>query len=339
MQERFFCTAFDSNYLTRGLALYRSLKRHARRFQLWILCLDDLTYYILSQLALPFVRTIRLSELEQCDQRLLTAKKNRSRVEYYFTCKASFLIYILRKVRKVALITYLDADLFFFARPSVLFRALGSNSILIVGHRFPPQLNRLLRFGVYNAGLLSFRRDEHGLRCLHWWRRRCLEWCFDRVESGRFGDQKYLDDWPIRFKGVAVLRHKGAGLAPWNLPNYELRSEAGRVCVDSQPLVLFHFQYLKRLTPWLFDPHLGTYGVPLNSLLRSQVYGAYIQELKEVEQLLSNAVEVSTKFSSIREGNHPTHPGRRLARAVRLLSIPWKLLRGELLIVTPFIRS
>src|SRR5207244_8164736 len=92
------------------------------------------------------------------------------------------------------------------------------------------------------VGWVSFRRDAHALACLHWWRERCLEWCYDRYEDGRFADQKYLDDWPSRFQRVAVLQHKGANLAPWNLANYTIRANGDRVLVDEAPPILSHFQ-------------------------------------------------------------------------------------------------
>jgi hypothetical protein len=67
---------------------------------------------------------------------------------------------------------------------------------------------------------MYFDNTEQGLKVLNWWRDRCLEWCFNRFEDGKFGDQKYLDDWTDRFEGIHVLKHLGGGLAPWNVQQY-----------------------------------------------------------------------------------------------------------------------
>ena len=115
---------------------------------------------------------------------------------------------------------------------------------------------------------------------MNWWRERCLEWCHDRVEDGRFADQKYLDDWPTRFRSVVVLQHKGAGLAPWNVSGSELRDEAGNVLVDNQPLIFYHFHHLRRLTSYLVDPGLDDYGARMGATLRKRVYAPYLRELK-----------------------------------------------------------
>ncbi len=152
---------------------------------------------------------------------------------------------------EIDFITYLDADLFFFADPKPIFEEIGDRSIAIIGHRYPPQLHHLLEFGIYNVGWLSFRRDENGLACLQRWRQQCLEWCYDRAEEGRYADQKYLDDWPESFQSVVVLRHKGANLAPWNLANYRIHRAQDRVWVDDDPLIFYHFQGFTQLKSWM----------------------------------------------------------------------------------------
>lgn len=284
----YICTYFDSAYFTRGLALYKSLARNAIRFHLWVLCLDDLTYKTLRELKLPGVHLISKTDFEYGDSRLLLAKKNRSRVEYYWTCTPSLILYVLRNCPEVDVITYIDADLFFFSDPSPLYKELSDNSILVVEHR---SLNTVEneRYGIYNVSFLIFRRDCIALTCLERWRDQCLEWCYDRVEDGRYGDQKYLDDWPTQFERVGVLQHKGANLGPWSIMYCCLKVDNGLITVDSQPLISFHFSDFKQVAKSLY---IGGRARAVNSKLKQLIYGVYIKELQQAERLLTmNGVE------------------------------------------------
>jgi hypothetical protein len=283
----YFCTYFDRNYLPRGLALVRSLREHCPEFRLWVLCMDEATHQALNQLDLPAVEPIALHDLERNDEPLLRAKQNRSPVEYYFTCTPSLPLYVLNHWPEVDLITYLDADLFFFANPAPLFEELGAGSMAIIGHRFSPNQRHREKFGLYNVGWVSFRKDENALACLQWWRARCIEWCYDREEDGKFADQKYLDDWPSRFRDVVVLEHKGANLALWNQANYHLSALNGNtVMVDAQPLIFFHFHGLKKIAPWLYNPHWSLYGASPSKVLRRRIYAPYLHSLFDVEHRL-----------------------------------------------------
>jgi hypothetical protein len=283
----YFCTYFDVNYLTKGLALYRSLARQAVAFRLWVLCFDEPTYEILSYLDLPEITPISLAEFERGDADLLRAKTNRSRVEYYFTCTPSLPLYVLNNYPDIEVISYLDADLFFFSSPAPIYQELADKSILIVEHRFPPHLREREKVnGTYNVGFVSLRKNSIGVQCLEWWRERCLEWCYDRPEDGRFADQKYLDDWPVRFPQVVVLQHKGAGLAPWNVTNYTLNLANNQMFVDSQPLVFYHFHGFRQIYRWLYDPQLTAYGARADHLLKYHIYYSYIRELAEVDRWL-----------------------------------------------------
>src|SRR5262249_1819337 len=180
-------------------------------------------YRILGRLALPGLRPIALAALEKGDPALARARLDRTRVEYYFTCTPSLPLFVLNHTSGVEVVTYLDADLYFFGDPAPVAAELGSGSVLIIPHRFPEHLKHAEAYGIYNVGLLCFRNDERGRACLTWWRERCLEWCHDRLEGERFADQGYLNDWPARFPGVVVLQHPGVNLAPWNVARYRLR--------------------------------------------------------------------------------------------------------------------
>ncbi len=39
-----FCTLFDSRYMSRGMAMYESLKKHCNNFHLYIFAFDDPCY-------------------------------------------------------------------------------------------------------------------------------------------------------------------------------------------------------------------------------------------------------------------------------------------------------
>lgn len=244
--------------------------------------MDQACHDVLSQLGLSDVHLIALEDFERGDEKLLSAKQNRTSIEYYFTCTPSLLLFILNNYPEVDIITYLDADLFFFADPTPIYDEIANHSIAIIEHRFPPSLRDREQYGIYNVGWLSFRRDEHAFACLRWWRERCIEWCYDRYEDGRFADQKYLDDWPERFRQVVVLQHKGADLAPWNWMNYHIFIQGESATVDDQPLIFYHFHRLKMLNWWLHDLGLD-YGT-MPSVLRRWLYAPYIRALKEAWQ-------------------------------------------------------
>lgn len=278
---RYLCTYFDRNYLYKGLAMYRSFARHNNAFQMWVLCLDDDTHRILSQMSLPGVKLVTMEDFEGGDPELLGVKGSRSHIEYYWTCTSSFLLHVLRHNPQVDVLTYLDADLYFFGSLDPLYEEMGQDSILIVEHRYSPKhAHAVGTTGIFNVGVLSFRRDEAGLECLGWWRERCIEWCYNRVEDGRFGDQRYLDDWPSRFPNVHILQHKGIDLAPWNIDNYRLSYQNGKVIVDDDQLVAYHFHSLRIVADGLFELADRNH-YPLTRQHTELVYRPYLKELRE----------------------------------------------------------
>lgn len=295
---RHFCTYFDSGYLTRGIALYRSLERHGGDFTLWTLCMDQTALDALERLALPRLRPVPLARLEDFDPELAKVKAGRSKIEYYFTCSPCWPLQVLKALAPDAdVVTYLDADLFFFSSAEAIFEELGAKSILITAHRFPPEFAEHALYGKYNVGVLSFRRDRAGLACLERWREQCIEWCFDREENGRYADQKYLDDWPTRFPETVVASHPGINLAPWNVGGHRIGREAGRVVIDGgKPLVVFHFHGLRVLSSCTFDA--GTPYLPfVKRPLRAGVYAPYLRELRGAMKLVARAMGESSAAS------------------------------------------
>lgn len=245
--RREFCTLFDAHYLVKAVALHGSLLRHCPDFHLTAFCFDDEALELLERLDLPHVSLVSLHKLEALDPGLAATKSGRSRGEYCWTATPALPRAMFALRPQLEEVTYIDADLWFFADPEPLFAELGDDSVLITEHRYPREYAHHEIRGHYNVQFLVFRRDERALAVLDWWHERCLEWCYARLEDGRFGDQKYLDDWPRRFAGVHVLRHRGGGVAPWNVVGHDLRETPGGVTVDGDPLVFFHFHNVRML--------------------------------------------------------------------------------------------
>jgi len=279
-----FCTYFDSNYLSRGLALYFSLTRHcASPFTLWILCFDDVAYQTLKELALSNIRLIRLNEFEEDDKELLSIKSERTAVEYYWTCTPSLPLYIFNNNKNVDAVAYLDADLFFYSDPKYLYEKFDGYSILIIGHRYSPKHQHLAETsGMYNVGALLFRKDDNGIDCLVWWRQCCIEWCYNRSEEGKFGDQKYLDDWPKRYKGVLVLNNKGVNLAPWNISQYHFFIRRNQPYVDEDRVIFYHYHAFRRVSKRIIEPAPRTYHI--SSSVIKYLYASYSEELLRIEK-------------------------------------------------------
>ena len=279
----YFCTLFDAGYLDRGLANYQSLIETGCDFHLYVFAFDDAALNVLKKMNLPKMTVVSLQEFE--DEALLQVKPTRSRGEYCWTCTGSTIRYVLQHYETPHCI-YIDADLWFYSNPKVLIEEMpeGAN-VLITEHRYTPQYNKSKESGIYCVQFMYFDATENGLHILNWWRDRCLEWCYNRLEDGKFGDQKYLDDWTRRFKGVHVLKNPGGGMAPWNIQQYGLeKSETGELTgviynkaeigKSFQP-VFYHFHGLKlyengkailapkmylinkKVREWLYEPYIA----------------------------------------------------------------------------------
>jgi len=268
-----YCTLFDSNYLTRGLAMYESLKKQSDEFHLYIFAFDDRSDGLLRKLDLEFVTIISLQEFE--DDELLALKGGRDVGEYCWTCTPSIIKYSIEKYNLESC-TYLDADLYFFSNPAVLIEEMGEKSVLITEHRYTPEYDQSATSGIYCVQFMTFKKNSNGMKVLNWWRESCNAWCYARFEDGKFGDQKYLDDWTTRFEGVHELQHLGGGVAPWNIQQYRLEEKPFE-------LVFYHFHGFKFLEKKKVD--LNTYKIRKQDL--KLIYQPYLKHISAIINKIS----------------------------------------------------
>lgn len=243
-----FCTLFNINYLSRGIALYRSLERNCADFHLYVFAFDDATYHYLSQASYKNLTPVSLQQFE--DEKLLAVKPGRTAAEYCWTCTASTILY---SIKKFALenCTYIDADMLFYDDPSILVNEMGDKDVLITRHNYTPAYDQSAESGIYCVQFVTFKNTVAGLHILAEWRNNCIDWCYARPEDGKFGDQKYLDEWPVKYKEVHIAANPGAGIAPWNLQQYEFVQRNGKIVGIKKesgkhfPVIFFHFHGLK----------------------------------------------------------------------------------------------
>lgn len=327
-----YCTFFDSGYLPAGLALHDSLKETLPTADCWVLCLDNKTYTVLTALDRPDLHPVRLEELETYLPSLKEVKGERSRAEYYFTCKPALLEYLL-DTKAPARLTYLDADLYFFQGTDEFPEGWDESPVVVHAHNFPSERAETAdRVGRYNAGFVSVRNDETGLACVRRWRTQCLEWCFDRVEENRYADQKYLNEWPDRWD-AEVLKLPGIGTARWNLERWSVSVDDGKIFIDDEPLVFYHFEGLQRLTNRIWDPHAS-----LSDIVEEVVYRPYIRHRLRLETTISRSIRITVsddtyRLNPIATGNGPF--GNFARTIYRIGRIGLAGLRGDLIFFDP----
>lgn len=300
MPER-FVTLFDSNFLPQGLALYESLRRHRADGELWVICMDEGLERTLGQLALPGLRTIPLRDLES--PRLLQAKANRSVREYCWTLTSFSFDAVFDRCPSAERLTYLDADLYFFRDPGeifALFEASGA-AVLVTEHGFDPEYDKSEIVGRFCVQFLTMDRSDRARELRAWWQDRVIEWCYDRREPGRFGDQKYLDQWPLLFGDrLFILPRHDWALAPWNV-----RME-DRLAKGKADPVFYHFHSFRLVQTNLARTVEGGYRIPRSA---RRLYGEYLTAVERaMDRMAALGLQIPTlplkkrRFAILRHG-------------------------------------
>ncbi|WP_040910917.1 hypothetical protein [Leptospira broomii] len=310
-----FCTLFNSKYFSRGIVLLKSLEKFCSTpYHVYVIAFDFETFEALKKLNLPNVTPISLEEFE--DEELLEAKKSRTIQEYCWTCTPSSIAYCIREF-KLDQCTYIDADLMFLSDPKVLLDEMGDSSILLTEHRYTPKYDQSLLSGIYCVQFISFKNDIRGIKALQWWRQKCIEWCYATIEDGKFGDQKYLDDWRDRFEGVHVLNHLGGGIASWNVQQYGFYLKDDSVFgIDLKskaefPVVFYHFHDFKILNDAWWG-HSGGYEIFDNAY--KYFYENYLIQLFEYRDLYAGVETDAVRFPNSLSTYFPKQSAALLGR-------------------------
>lgn len=285
--KNIYCTLFNHKYLSRGLALFESLQRLDDKMELYIVAMDDLAYSKLTAEQIPHIVVISISDIEKEAPEMLVAKGNRSAAEYCWTCTPCVIHYILHHYN-CDMCTYLDADIYFYQNPDLLLDQLKEYSTMLVPHRFSEKERHTeAPCGKYCVEFVPFKKETKSLEILEHWREQCLEWCYNRFENGKFGDQKYLEEWEQR-DDVYIAEDHGLGVAPWNAGRFDLIKNRD----DSYDLIDLE-NNMKRYT--LFFYHYSLFKIfdkdvvcldhanrMIPDKFREELYVSYLKLLKKV---------------------------------------------------------
>lgn len=277
---RHFCSLFNSVYQFHARLLYESICEHDNidNLQFYFFCFDDKSTEYFRELQLKNINIISLEELEIYFPELKEVKQERSIAEYFFTSTPAICKYVLENYSSVDEIVYLDADLYFFQSPEILFTEISYASISIIPHRFNLLNYYKNIYGYYNVGWLSFKRDKEGVACVNKWFQDNIEWCFDKLTFKRYADQKYLNYWKKSFRSIHVIKNKGANVAPWNVGNYKIHSRNSITYVDDKPLIFYHYASLKFIDGSYYTT-ISSYFARIRPGVINLIYEPYILRL------------------------------------------------------------
>ena len=267
-----FVTIFDFGFAPQGLALYRSLSRHVPDFVLWVVAMDQELEEMFSSIGLPNVRVIPVGQIET--EELKTVRPSRTQREYCWTLTPFLYDAVFSREDSARRVTYVDADVWILGDVTPIFSEFedSGKSIQITEHAFSPERDVSGEFGKYCVQFQTATRDGSS-RILARWQDQCLEWCHGNPDAGRFGDQKYLDEWPSLYPyAVHIAKAKHLFLGPWNALRFPY-SEG----------LIYHFHQV-RVNPANPEVRLGSYALP-EPLLKN-LYEPYIAELREAHRLM-----------------------------------------------------
>ena len=268
-----YVTLFDQLFLPQALVLIDSLRKWSLDFQLWIVAMDSETVRILNEINEPRIRVIPVADIET--EELRRVRPARTKGEYCWTLTPFTHTAVFDLDESVERVTYIDADIFLLRNPGPIFREFEESeaSVLITEHAYTPELDMTSTSGKYCVQFMTFNRNG-SYPISRWWQDRCVEWCFARLEDGKFGDQKYLDDWTERFNGmVHVLKNPGWAMGPWNSHRF-----------NSSEALLYHFHGLRTVR----GPGVQNFGFPPPIPTWTGLYLPYIHEVLNAMAFLTN---------------------------------------------------
>lgn len=323
-----YCTLYNSNYLDKGLVLYDSLCECAKDFKLYVLCMDDKCYEVLNDLHLEHHIPIKLSDFEENDVELLRAKENRTFGEYCWTCTPGIILYVMNTYKE-DICTYLDVDMYFYKDPIILIDEMEKTgkSVMVVPHRFTKENKHLEKNGRFCVEFNTFRNNPESIKILIKWKNDCIDCCSSINDGKRFGDQKYLDEWPELYPDVVHICHnEGAGTAPWNIGWYKKEDSYNHVVRYKKdnslvPIVFHHFAGVAYISRYQIRTGVIANIDTIDYEFVEELYVEYLNKLEDKKKLLEKEYDIDLLLKA-----HPAYNNlNKWQRLLRNLSFLYRV--------------
>lgn len=282
--EYAFCTVSSHTYVARTLALYSSIRRFLSDFHLWICCADDTAYAILSRFGLENATLLQVKEVETPE--IAQTRPSKTETEYCWTLKPALCSYVLEHFN-VNRLLYCDSDICFFSHPQPIYELWHNHATLLNRQLGPPALENA--HGMYQAGMIGFSKSAESLEILHWWQRKCTDWCYDdHSDPSCWGDQKYLQQIPDLFTSIRVNDQYGLVAAPWNIVNVrglKVSRSGSDIYLGNEKLTAYHFGSINVISEAVFDlwKHAP---LILHQRIIDDIYKPYLTHLSAIYQAI-----------------------------------------------------
>lgn len=328
----YYCTTCSMEYCYQGLVLYNSLVRYDKDFKLFIICLDNKMVQFLDNLQYSNLVPIDVRDIEEAYKELLEVKQVRNKREYAWTLKPSIVLYLFENFDYADHVLWLDSDMQFLCSPEPLYDEWNGLSILLSEQYYTDSYEYLVSgYGKFQAGFIGFKNNENGIECLRWWQERCMEWCSDKADNGKWADQKYLDEFPQRFKGVGVVNNLGINLTPFTV--YRINTEQGKVVIkkpdglyiDDVRIILYHYYGFRFYDHNEYD--LSCYWMMFDEETIKLVYLPYIKKCQKAVREIQDFDTLQFQLKGIGENQVVNY--YNLDRAYRLLDYDIFIITGK----------
>jgi hypothetical protein len=255
-------------------------------YEIWVYAHDAETYRILNLLDLQNVKVVSTDELLTHYIELERSRKDKSYMELIYAMTPFMIMYAAEKTTDS--VWYIDADVYFLKPFSNLENQIENMSILVSAHNFPSRLKFLEKYGKYNVGIIYVSGDQESLDLLQWWANQCIQDTSTFSNADVYGDQKYLDEFPIRNTKFGSFEPTDCCAAPWNIE-----------VVKNFPPITFHFSGLRR---YKYFSYLGlsTYTVQAYHKYKADIYRPYNNQLDKIEKEIFGRLKIDTRRLSRR---------------------------------------